>query len=129
MKKLSLVLLFVSILCSPVTSYAQEQNIEESDPAFVMIDVLLYRPVSLAVTVAGTAVFVALTPLTALASIPAPHDALAKTSKILVLAPAAYTFLRPIGNRDFPYYPPGYQHKTTPSLSDNPTLQPSSPLQ
>lgn len=93
--------------CSGV---AHSQSVEEVDPGFVILDVLLYRPVGLVVTVIGTGVFIGLSPLTALASIPEPHDAFAKTSKILILAPGAYTFIRPIGDRDFPYHAPRYKY-------------------
>ena len=94
--------------CSAV---AHSQSVEEVDPGFVLLDVLLYRPLGLVATVIGAGVFIGLSPLTALASIPVPHDAFVKTGKILFLAPAAYTFIRPVGDRDFPYYPPQYKHK------------------
>jgi hypothetical protein len=69
--------------------------------------------VGLVVTVVGAAVFVAITPLIGLASIPEPHDAFSKTSNILVVAPATYTFIRPIGDRDFPYVSSPNLYKTT----------------
>ena len=87
------------------------QSVEEVDPGFVILDVLLYRPVGFAVTVIGTGAFIGLSPLTALASIPEPHDAFAKTAKILILAPGAYTFIRPIGDRAVPYHVPPYKYK------------------
>lgn len=94
--------------CSTI---AQSQSVEKAEPGFVLLDVILYRPLGLVVTVIGTGVFIGISPLTALASIPAPHDAFAKTGNILILAPATYTFVRPVGNRDFPYYAPQYQQK------------------
>jgi len=100
--------------CSGV---ARSQSVEEVDPGFVILDVLLYRPVGFAVTVTGTAAFIGISPLTALASIPEPHDAFAKTAKILILAPGAYTFIRPVGDRDFPYHVPRYRH--TPVTTSN----------
>ena len=109
MKKLIRFFVLLSVLfCSVI---AHSQSVEETDPGFVLLDVLLYRPVGFAVTIIGTGAFIGLSPLTALASIPAPHDAFAKTAKILILAPAAYTFIRPIGDRDFPYHVPPYKHK------------------
>jgi hypothetical protein len=109
MKKLiSFVILLLVMCCSAV---AHSQSVEKTDPGFVLLDVLLYRPVGLAVTVIGTAVFIGVSPLTALASIPEPHDAFAKISNILILFPATYTFVRPIGDRDFPYYASPYKHK------------------
>lgn len=101
MKKIISFVILLSITSCFTAAHAA--SIEESDPGFVILDVLLYRPLGLVTTVIGTAVFIGLSPLTALASIPEPHDAFDKTSKILVLGPGAYTFIRPLGNRDFPY--------------------------
>ena len=109
MKKLTRFFVLLSVLCC--SSVAHSQSVEETDPGFVLLDVLLYRPVGFAVTIIGTGAFIGLSPLTALASIPEPHDAFAKTAKILILAPAAYTFIRPIGDRDFPYHVKPYKHK------------------
>ena len=109
MKKLISFVILLSVICC--SAVAHSQSVEETDPGFVLLDVLLYRPVGLVVTVIGTGVFIGLSPLTALASIPAPHDAFAKTGKILILAPGAYTFIRPLGDRDFPYHAPPYKHK------------------
>lgn len=107
-KRIRFFILLSVVLTGPV---AQAQPVEASDPGFVLLDVLLYRPLGLAATAVGTAVFIGISPLTALASIPKPHDAFIKTGNILVLAPGAYTFVRPLGNRDFPYVPPSYKHK------------------
>lgn len=109
MKKLISLFILLSVMCC--SAVAHSQSVEESDPGFVLLDVLLYRPVGLVVTVIGTGVFVGMSPLTALASIPVPHDAFVKTSKILILAPANYTFIRPLGDRDFPYHVPPYRYK------------------
>jgi hypothetical protein len=110
MKKLISFLVLVSIIsCSTIPP---SKSVEEVEPGFVILDVLLYRPVGLAVTVIGTGAFIGLSPLTAFASIPEPHDAFAKTAKILILSPAAYTFIRPLGDRDFPYHVPAYKNKS-----------------
>jgi len=102
MKKLiSFVILLSTVACSTVP---HSQRVEEVEPGFVILDVLFYRPVGLLATVIGTGAFIGISPLTAFASIPAPHDAFIKTGKILVLSPAAYTFIRPVGDRDFPYH-------------------------
>ena len=111
MKRLIRFFILLSVICC--SANANSESVEKTDPAFVLLDVILYRPVGLVVTVVGTAVFVAVTPLIGLASIPAPHDAFAKTSNILVVAPAAYTFIRPIGDRDFPYVGSPNLYKTT----------------
>ncbi len=127
MKKLiSLFILLSAMCCSAV---AHTQSVEEADPGFVLLDVLLYRPLGFVATVIGTGAFIGLSPLTAFASIPEPHDAFLKTSKILILAPAAYTFIRPLGDRDFPYYVPSYKYKPVTTHSNvetyNTTATPS----
>ena len=58
------------------------------DPGFVVIDIAILRPASLVVTIAGAALFVGLSPFTALASIPEPHDAFAKSYEVLIHTPA-----------------------------------------
>lgn len=68
-----------------------------NDPINVLTDVIVIRPVGLAATVAGAGLFVGLSPLTALASIPEPHDSFDRVGAILVGAPYGYTFVRPLG--------------------------------
>lgn len=84
------------------------------DPGFVVIDIAIIRPASLLVTVAGAALFVGLSPLTALASIPEPHDAFAKTYEVLIGIPARYTFVRPVGDKSIAPYGASYRGKPTP---------------
>jgi hypothetical protein len=62
-----------------------------------LFDVILYRPFTLITTVVGSAVFVGISPLTALAAISPPHDAFEKMANLLILTPAKYTFDRPLG--------------------------------
>ncbi len=73
------------------------------DPAFTLLDILIYRPIGLAATLAGVGLVVATSPLIALASIPRPHDAFPQAFDILVNTPAAYTFIRPVGERSLPF--------------------------
>jgi hypothetical protein len=68
-----------------------------NEVANTITDVIIIRPVGFAATLAGGALFVGLSPLTALASMPAPHDAFPKLAAILVGAPFSYTFERPLG--------------------------------
>ena len=78
-----------------------------------------------------------MSPLVGLASIPEPHDAFAQTSDILFVAPATYTFIRPIGDRDFPFVAPPLSHQlvTTqkatllPSTISSKLITPSTPIQ
>ena len=96
---------------------ANAQSPQAADPLFVLLDVVVYRPVGVVATAVGTTVFAGISPLLALASIPKPHDAFQKTANILVLAPAAYTFLRPVGDKGFPYDEPVDRH-----LNDSPDV-------
>jgi hypothetical protein len=139
MKKLiSFIMLVLIMACSTVP---HSQSVEEVQPGFVILDVLFYRPVGLIATVIGTGAFIGMSPLTALASIPAPHDAFAKTGKILILSPAIYTFVRPVGDREFPYHvsqskqkpvaannkPETYNMTVTPKQHAVPDVQPPPP--
>jgi len=78
-----------------------EQPEKNYSPLFVIPDILIYRPVGIAVTAAGAGLFAAISPLTALAQISPPHNAFEKTSNILIMAPARYTFDRPVGDMSF----------------------------
>jgi hypothetical protein len=94
---------------APPTDYIpQQQPVYQlrpfkADPAFTLLDILIYRPIGLAATLAGVGLFVGISPLTALASIPRPHDAFPQAFDILVNTPGAYTFIRPLGDRTLPY--------------------------
>ena len=105
MKKLSAALfLAVTILFSTISSADPYRN-SDYDNGFVLADVLVIRPLGFAATIAGSAAFVLISPLTAFANIAPPHDAFEKTANILVKAPANYTFSRPLGVQtlmDFP---------------------------
>jgi hypothetical protein len=127
MKKLLSIVLLFSVMSS---SFARQQSVEAVDPGFVLLDVLLYRPLGFVATLVGGAVFVGMSPLTAFATIPAPHDAFDKTFKILVLGPAAYTFVRPLGDRRFVGYTPTRYRPLPKTRSTQPTYQrPASPTQ
>lgn len=65
--------------------------------ATLVVDVALSRPVGFIATVTGSALFVAISPLTAFANISPPHDAFQIALKSLILAPANFTFNRPVG--------------------------------
>ncbi|MDD5460251.1 MAG: hypothetical protein PHG00_01250 [Methylococcales bacterium] len=119
MKKLIGFIILLSLTsCSTVTN---SRRVEQVDPGFVLLDAILYRPIGLVATVVGTGMFIGISPLTAFASIPEPHNAFAKTADILIFSPVAYTFIRPVGDRNFPYqipYKPGRvatQNKVEPS--------------
>jgi len=69
----------------------------KADGYDVVIDMVL-RPVSFVGTVTGAVVYVGLSPLTAIATIPAPHDAFVLLADTIVVKPAKYTFVRPVGD-------------------------------
>ena len=101
MKQLFLVLTLLLTVSISAPAYAEAtatKTNEHYSIFFVVPDILIYRPVGFAFTVAGAALFVAISPLTALANIAPPHEAFEKTKDILIMAPARYTFLRPVGN-------------------------------
>ena len=104
MKKLICLFSLFSILCCSTLIHAQTND--KLDPGFVLLDLFLYRPVGLVVTALGAVALIAVSPLIGLASIPEPHDAFTQTSDILFVAPATYTFIRPIGDPNFPFIAP-----------------------
>lgn len=62
------------------------------------VDLFVFRPLGVVTTIAGTAVFIAGLPFIGLASIAPPHQAAAVSSELLVMRPAAWTFVRPFAN-------------------------------
>ena len=94
--------------CCASGSIYDTANRYNDNPAFKFLDILIYRPIGLAATLAGTGLFVGLSPLTALASIPRPHNAFEETYKILIRIPGAYTFIRPVGDTSLPSYDARY---------------------
>ena len=88
------------LLVSLAVSLSAEAQNKAYSPLFVLPDILIYRPVGIAVTLAGVGLFTAISPLTAIAQISPPHDAFEKTADILIMGPARYTFDRPVGNME-----------------------------
>jgi len=64
-------------------------------------DALVAKPMGLATTVVGTGVFVATIPFTA------PSGDLGRAGRALVVNPAGWTFLRPLGKSDPRFEDPG----------------------
>ncbi|MCL7421981.1 MAG: hypothetical protein M8364_13865 [Methylobacter sp.] len=87
MKHAQALFLAAALLFSNMLS-AEPQAIDGYD---VLADVAVVRPLS----------FVGLLPITALATIPAPHKAIGLMAKTLVVNPAKYTFARPAGSFDY----------------------------
>ncbi len=62
---------------------------------------IVLRPLGAISNIVGLGLFVAASPITMLASIEEPHDAVANSFNGFVLAPYRYTFRRPIGEYRF----------------------------
>ncbi len=62
------------------------------DATTVLVDVAVARPVTLAMTIVGSALFVVSLPVSS------PSHSVKKTAQTLVVAPAKDTFVRPVGD-------------------------------
>ncbi|HEY9035762.1 MAG TPA: hypothetical protein VIM96_03530 [Pseudomonadales bacterium] len=83
-------------LVMPAVSYADA--VDETPTMFAMVgDVLVVRPIMLAVTVVGAAAFVVALPFSA------AGGNVKETGEVLVVGPAMTTFVRPVGH-PFPGY-------------------------
>ncbi|GAW85232.1 conserved hypothetical protein [Bathymodiolus platifrons methanotrophic gill symbiont] len=96
---LTLLTCFFFIQPAQATEKSAPEYTKDKDysPLFVPFDLLIFRPIGLATTVVGTALFIGLSPLTALSSIAPPHDAFERVADVFIIVPATYTFLRPMG--------------------------------
>ncbi|MCK5354724.1 MAG: hypothetical protein KAJ63_06365 [Methyloprofundus sp.] len=97
-KYLLLSLLSCFFLTQPAQAKAKDYTkTPDYNPYFVPFDLLITRPLGLATTVVGTALFVVMSPFTALSAIAPPHDAFERVADVFIVVPATYTFLRPMG--------------------------------
>ena len=87
--------LFISVICvvalllsTSTPAFAQG----DTDPTSVVVDVAVARPLTLGMTIVGTALFVVSLPFAA------ASGTVEKTAKTLVAAPAKDTFKRPVGD-------------------------------
>lgn len=97
---LSLLICFILIHTAQAkerTVPVEPANVEGYNPYFVPFDLLIFRPLGLAATIAGTALFVVMSPITALSAIAPPHDAFERVADVFIIVPSTYTFLRPMG--------------------------------
>jgi hypothetical protein len=99
-------ILFVILLASAtpvIAEHAQNNETISQRPTRtlngydILIDVVL-RPVGLVGTIAGTALYVGLSPFTLMSQAFPPHNSFEKLGKLLVVQPAKYTFARPVGD-------------------------------
>ncbi len=94
----SLLLVFAVTFASP--GFAKQQPIK-ADGYDVLFDVFL-RPLGFVEIIAGTAAFIVLSPLTAIASIPAPQEnAFVDLADTFIVKPYKYTFVRPVGDYNY----------------------------
>ena len=86
MQKLKVtILIAICIFMTSVPAFGNDQAFETT------VDILLVRPVSLAATVVGTAVFIVSLPFSI------PSKSVGATAQTLVVEPFNYTFTRPVG--------------------------------
>lgn len=97
LKRSELIILVLLFLANPTNANSAAKYPSEKETINVIADLILVRPASLALTLAGTALFVGFSPFAAMASIAPPHDAFARAANALVGTPACYTFHRPLG--------------------------------
>jgi hypothetical protein len=70
------------------------RGLAQSGPTAVVVDVVVARPLCLAVTAVGSVFFVAALPFAA------ASDSVKETAEILVVKPAKATFIRKVGDLD-----------------------------
>lgn len=95
-RKIVIISLVTALLASPLSAFALHDEINKNrtpaDPAGILIDLVLARPLGLVVTAAGSVIFVAALPFSLLAG------NTEETFESLVISPVEYTFKRPMGN-------------------------------
>jgi hypothetical protein len=67
----------------------------------ILADIILLRPTGLILTVGGTALFLATSPLIGIAAFAPPHDAFTRAGTLMVVGPAGFTFNRPLGEMNY----------------------------
>lgn len=86
MKKLTVTILIAfCIIMTSMPAFGEDRALDAT------MDILLVRPVSLAATVVGTAVFIVSLPFSI------PSKSVGATAQTLIVEPFNYTFTRPIG--------------------------------
>lgn len=78
------------------TQKAMDAQTSRLPPGMFIFDILLLRPLGVAATIAGSALFVGMSPLTAIANLPYPHNAFDRTANFLIRQPYKLTFERPL---------------------------------
>lgn len=93
LKKILPPILAASLLLPSVQAFAKVQAVEDEPPsAFAIVpDLLILRPVGIALTAVGAVIWVVGLPFTA------PTGQVKETGKVLVASPAKFTFARCLG--------------------------------
>lgn len=100
MKKVCIILIASLIFFTHASAFAESRSGED-----IAADLVFMRPVGLAATVAGTAVFIVSLPFALIT------NDVSKTAKELVVDPFNYTFDRPLGD---------FKYQTDTMLEDSP---------
>ena len=103
MKNICIIVIAILILCTSTAAFAEDRSGEN-----IAADLVFMRPVGLAATVAGTAVFLVSLPFALMT------NDVSKTAKELVVDPFNYTFDRPLGD---------FKYQTGPMIEDNPAKE------
>ena len=100
-KKFLSFLLVTTLIASPLSAFAsnmfEEQMLshkEPPDPVVMILDFTLVRPLGLVATVGGSAFFIVSSPFSILGG------NIEDAWESLVVSPAAFTFIRPLGEFD-----------------------------
>ena len=89
--KMKLLLTVICVLALLLSTSAPAYAAVDSDAASVVVDVAVARPLTFALTVVGSVLFVVSLPVAA------TSGSVHKAAKTLVVAPAKDTFQRPLG--------------------------------
>lgn len=91
--RFTILLMVVALLITPMTAPAMNMDMSANDvtDASIAGDFLLCRPLGLAATIIGSALFVVSLPVSALG------NNVGQVANTLVGEPAAFTFTRPLG--------------------------------
>ena len=111
-------------LCAALAAQDAAAEGRNLTPQGILADLMLLRPFGLAFTALGTGLFLGTSPLAAIADLAAPNDALLHSGEALVVAPAAFTFLRPLG--DFRYQLNGVYPNPEPPVYEPSASKPTS---
>ncbi len=96
-KILTLMLIFfISLATMATPALAQDPRYETSGESMVF-DFIILRPLGLVTTTVGCALFFATLPFTVWST-----ERIKQSGNCLIVEPAAYTFVRPLGDVNFP---------------------------